>query len=203
MAADENTDALAALGDGPQEGQAGTPQAGGSEQIDTQALLAELKQARKEAAGYRTKLRQSEESEAERKRQEMTEVERLKADLEAMKAKADEAQRIAHERLLRAAVVSEAARLGFADPDDAWRFIDTAHLEVGENGEVEGLAAAIQAVGKAKPYLLRATGQTQRMSPTNPAYSGATNDEQLRKELFGQKDSPFWKGGGVNFFGNE
>jgi hypothetical protein len=197
MTTEETTTPQAGAGTGDQESQAESPQAGGSEQQDMQALLAELKQARKEAASYRTKLRQTEESEAERKRQEMTEVERLKADLETAKAKADEAQRTAQERLLRAAVTTAAAKANFADPDDAWRFIDATTLEVGDGGAVNGLDEAIQAIAKAKPYLLRPTGTQQHMSATNPANPTAKSDEQMRQEMFGRKDSNFWKGGGV------
>ena len=105
---------------------------------DVDALLTEVKSLRREAASWRTKLRQAEEAEEQRKRSEMTELEKLKADLEAerqARAKAEEQRR---GQLLRTQVITAAARIGFNDPDDALRMIDASTLEVDDQGAVDG-----------------------------------------------------------------
>lgn len=165
-------------------------------QLDAEALAKELKAVRKEAAAYRTKLRQAEEAEELRKRSEMTELEKLKADLEAerqARAKAEEQRR---GQLLRTQVITAAARIGFNDPDDALRMIDASTLEVDDQGAVDGLDAALTALAKAKPYLIKST--TGTISPTNPAGGPQrTTQEQLRQEMFGPKNTKLFEGGGV------
>lgn len=163
---------------------------------DVDALMTEVKSLRREAASWRTKLRQAEEAEEQRKRSEMTELEKLKADLEAerqARAKAEEQRR---GQLLRTQVITAAARIGFNDPDDALRMIDAASLEVDDQGAVDGLDAALQALAKAKPYLIKST--TGTISPTNPAGGPQrTTQEQLRQEMFGPKNTKLFEGGGV------
>lgn len=163
---------------------------------DVDALLTEVKTLRREAASWRTKLRQAEEAEEQRKRSEMTELEKLKADLEAerqARAKAEEQRR---GQLLRTQVITAAARIGFNDPDDALRMIDASALEVDDQGAVDGLDAALQALAKAKPYLIKST--TGTISPTNPAGGPQrTTQDQLRQEMFGPKNSKLFEGGGV------
>lgn len=65
----------------------------------------------------------------------------------------------AQEKLLRAAIVAEATRAGFADPNDAWLYVDRAKIKAkdgadGADDEWDGVKEAVDAVAKAKPYLI-------------------------------------------------
>lgn len=180
----------------PNDGQEpGQEQQDQQQTLDAESLLKEVKALRKEAAGWRNKLRQAEEAEAERQRSEMTELERIKADLEAERHARAQAEQRQRDQLIRTQVISSAARSGFNDPEDAIRMLDITALEVDESGKIDGLDGALQQLAKSKPYLLKTTAT---MSPTNPAGgSQRPSDDQLRKEIFGAKPTSLLQGGGV------
>jgi len=114
--------------------------------------------------------------------------------------KADlEQQRV--DTLLRMAVVAEATRQEFIDPDDAYKLLDLSELTLSDDGKVEGLEETLKELGKAKPHLLRGT---PTFSPTNLGRGAETGetDAQKRARLYGTGETPFGKhGGGV--FGPE
>lgn len=163
--------------------------------LDAEALLKEVKALRRESAGWRTKLRQAEEAEAERKRSEMTELDRIKADLEAERQARAQAEQRQRDQLIRTQVITAAAKAAFNDPEDAFRMLDVSALEADESGKVDGLDSALQALAKSKPYLVKSSGT---ISPTNPSGGPQkASDEQLRKEMFGTRKTPLFEGGGV------
>ena len=163
--------------------------------LDAEALLKEVKALRRESAGWRTKLRQAEEAEAERKRSEMTELDRIKADLEAERQARAQAEQRQRDQLIRTQVITSAAKAGFNDPEDAFRMLDMTTLVADESGKVDGLDSALQALAKSKPYLVKSSGT---ISPTNPSGGPQkASDEQLRKEMFGTRKTPLFEGGGV------
>lgn len=178
--------------DGAQE----APDEPNTDGLTLEAAQAELKRARREAASYRTKLREAETAQAEKEKGKLSDLERLQAELNETKQALAETQRLAQERLVRHAVVAAAARAGFNDPDDAMRLIDQGTLEVHDDGGVDGVDKAIQAIAKSKPYLVR--GKQPAVAPTNPeGQAQRPTDEQMRRELFGQRTGGFWSGGGV------
>lgn len=164
--------------------------------LDADALLKEVKALRKEAANWRNKLRQAEEAEAQRQRSEMTELDRIKADLESERQARAHAEQRQREQLIRTQVIAAAARQGFTDPDDAIRMLDVTAFEVDESGKIDGLDGALSQLAKSKPYLLK---NMATISPTNPAGGPQkASDEQLRKEMFGNsRPSSLLTGGGV------
>jgi len=86
-------------------------------------------------------------------------IEELSKATKAAEAKREEALGKATERLMKAAVLTEAAKPDYRLRTDAlpdvWTFIDRAALKVKEDGETfEGIAEAVKAVIKAKPYLV-------------------------------------------------
>jgi len=179
------------------EGAPVAPDEPNTDGLTLDAIQAELKRARREAASYRTKLRDAEAAQAEREKGKLSDLERLQAELNETKQALAETQRLAQERLVRNAVLAAAARVGFNDPDDAMRLIDQGTLEVREDGSVDGVEKAIQAIAKSKPYLVRGKPQPA-VAPTNPeGQAQRPTDEQMRRELFGQRTGGFWSGGGV------
>ncbi len=85
--------------------------------------------------------------------------EELAKAAKAADAKRDEALAKATERLMKAALLAEASKPEYKiRPDalaDVWTFLDRSAIKVKDDGETfEGVAEAIKAVVKAKPYLV-------------------------------------------------
>lgn len=123
-------------------------------------------------------------------------VEKERTDWQAREAKL---QAEKAEVLLRSAVIGKAAAAGFADPTDAYRMLDLSQLKATDSGDVDGLDAALKALGEAKPYLLKAT---PRIAPTNPGAQGqgGESDAQRRQRLFGHEGTPIGSGPGGGLF---
>ena len=166
-------------------------------EIDIEAMRKELAEARREAAKYRTSLRKFEQEQTDKATESMTAEERYKTELETLQQRLAAAEQTAHDRLVRSAVVSAAAKAGFVDPDDAFALVDHDALEISDDGSVKGVDDAIRAIAKAKPYLVRPKTTS---SPAAPAGGPqAPTDAQLRAELFGgsNQGGSFWRGSGV------
>jgi chromosome segregation ATPase len=163
-------------------------------QPDYDSLQKELKALRRENAKWRTQLRAIEEREQEKAKAEMTEAERLKAELKEAQEARTRAERERQAVFVKSQVISAAAKAGFADPEDAYRMLDT--LEVDDEGRVDGLGDALAGLLKAKPYL--AKQNAANFSPTNPAAgAGKPSDEQILQEIYGSRRSTLFTGGGV------
>ena len=125
-------------------------EAAGSGSDDTAAELERtriaLNKANKDAEAKRKKLEAYEAAEAARQQAEMTETDRLKAELEAEKAKSAQADERARQTLIRAAFVSEAAKAGAAYPDDVHRLADLSGVDVDDSGAVTGVAEAVKSL---------------------------------------------------------
>ena len=85
-------------------------------------------------------------------------------DLDAIRKEAETAaQRKANARILRSEVKAAAAGK-FADPADAYKFLDLTQFEVDDDGNVDEdeIAEAIDGLINAKPYLAAAQGSAKR-----------------------------------------
>lgn len=132
----------------------------------------ELAEARREAATYR---KAKEEADTAKLTEEQKREKRL-ADLE--RAHAD-LQRTHQDRVLQYEVRLSAAAANFRDPADALSLIDLAAVKFDDEGRPENIGALIEAVAKAKPYLLRdaagAGAPSGGSQAPNPTAGGATN----------------------------
>lgn len=82
---------------------------------------------------------------------------------------------------IRTTVLLEAAKAGIADPADALKLADLSKVDVSEGGAVTGVAEAIAALIKAKPYLAKPSGASQpNIGATNPAGGPAMNAADFR-----------------------
>lgn len=136
----------------------------------------------------------------------MTEKERLESELadsklaqERAEAKEASATLSANEAVIKSAVVGAAAGR-FESAEAAYMLLDTDSLVLAEDGSVEGIEEALDALLETYPFLKKG-GVTSIVSPTNPANptppTGRT-DEQRRAEYFGRAvTDKFWKGGEV------
>jgi hypothetical protein len=99
--------------------------------------------------------------------------------------------------------VAEAARLGFADPDDAMRLLDRATLEFEDDGSPRNVGTQLAALAKSKPYLLNirpvgsfdtGLGGGRQSAPRtytraelrDPAFYAANRDDILRAQVEGR-----------------
>ena len=103
---------------------------------------------------------------------QMSELEQAKARATALEAERDLALQQANDRLITAAIISEAARLDFADPNDAFALADLAGIQVNDAGKVEGAGEAVKALAESRPYLIN-----KRQAPND--HAGAGGGERL------------------------
>lgn len=114
-------------------------------------LEAEIRKLRAEAAGYRTKAKEGEtaKAELEKLRQaEMTEQEKREARIKELEAQNAEAITKVKQSTVRAM----ASELGFADPKDAAKLLDSIPDDEKE------LEDALKGLLKTKPYLAKSAG---------------------------------------------
>lgn len=162
----------------------------------TQAELDEivtkrLERERKKYADYddlKSQLQALAAADEERKRAEMSEKERLEADMSAALKKAEEAEQArskaletANQRLINAEFKVVAKEAGIEYVDDALRLADLSGVSVDEEGNVTGVKEVIEALVESKPYLV-----AQKEAPKPRPIGGANNpprgNEQKTKE---------------------
>jgi hypothetical protein len=144
-----------------------------------------LAKANQEAAERRVKLAEYEAAEQKRKEAEMTELEKARAAVDKAEAERQAALQQASAMVLRSTIVAQAAALGFADPEDAYKMLDTSDLSV-EDGKAPGVEDALKSLAEAKPYLLRVEKKTPpQLNPANPGggNANAESDNERRRRL--------------------
>jgi hypothetical protein len=92
-------------------------------------------------------LRQAQMSDSEKRDARLADLERAQADWE----------RERQDLVLERTVERQASKLGFADPADALGLLDRNALEFEADGNPRNVEAQLQALAKAKPYLLART----------------------------------------------
>jgi len=134
----------------------------GTQAPDTAGMEAELVKVRaalhsanKEAADRRKKLEAFEKADEERKLAAMTELEKVQAELKASEDAREAIERDARQALISHAVHLEAATANFHKPEDAMAFLGVAEFDVDDEGKVQGVAEALKALAKERPYLVK------------------------------------------------
>lgn len=148
-----------------------------------------VEKLRREAAEYRTKLRDIEVRAKAAEEAKLIEQQQYKELAEARAVELEQ-ERKARETLesslkttaIKNAVSLEAAKAGIVDPDDALRLADLTNVEVNQDGTVKGVSEAIAALVAAKPYLTSKQPPAKAVPPV-----GATNPGQA-----GQSGPPSW-----------
>lgn len=117
-------------------------------QVPVSALTKEREKAASKIEELESKLEEINKKEEERKRAELDEVERAKLEAEEAKAATKQLQdQLKIEQRTRVALAA-ASKEGFADPEDALRFVDLGSLSSDED-----IQEAVSGVLNEKPYL--------------------------------------------------
>jgi hypothetical protein len=201
----DNTNAQAA--GGQENTNTTTPETG--EEFDKERAMATIKKLREFEKSAKASLKELDALKAEKATAEKEQLEKqgewktlheqAQAQLDQERQKATEAQQLAHQTLVKAALIRAAAGT-FTDPADAITFADLAKLAVDEHGEVPGAADVVAALAKEKPYLLKTAQKPNVSTTTNPARrTGSDRTDADRKATYfgGQVHGSFWNGGGV------
>lgn len=114
---------------------------------DLAVLQRELKEARREAAQYRTKVRTYEDA-------QKTETERNAERIAELEQKLAASETRAQEQRLQMASFAAARKLGFRNPEIAHRLLNGADVEFAEDGSPRNVETLLAAIAKAEPYLV-------------------------------------------------
>lgn len=143
------------------------PPAGDQPPADTPPTDRELHALRTKAGRLERELEALRKADEDRKNADLSEVDRLKKELAARDAAIEAAATQAKAGRLAGASLAAAARLGFADPEDAQRFLDADAVEWDDSGAPKNVQALLEAVLKAKPYLKASFTQTPDLGQGN------------------------------------
>jgi hypothetical protein len=125
------------------------------------------------------KATQKELDEARKKLKEIEDAGKSELERATARATEEEQRRTAAEQraadlALQLTVERAAGKLGFHDPDDAFRLIDRRAVKLSEDGEPENVEELLKALAKAKPHLVKAEGEAKgggtaaKGTPPNP-----------------------------------
>lgn len=95
----------------------------------------------------------------------------------------DEALATLKQHKIHSAVVAKAAELGFAHPEDAIALADLSQAEVGEDGKIAGFEKSLEALAKAKPYLIGQVGAGLGTPRKTGATTTSEKVEQARPKI--------------------
>lgn len=163
-------------------------------QEELNALIGREKaRAKKPFADYedlKTRVAELQAAEDERKRGELTEVERIKADLEreagakqTLESELTTLRESVKQERIRSAFITAATTAKIAYIDDAWALADKSGISVGDDGNVVGIDEVISGLVTEKPFLVVQTTKPKTIgSPTDNPPPAQKTAEQLLKE---------------------
>jgi hypothetical protein len=133
---------------------------GDDEPFDKDRALATIRKLRETEKASKTQLKELEELRAKVKADDdakLSEQDRLKKEADDAKAETARLKTERQELVVQHAVEREAQALGFADPDDALRFLDLGQVELDDAGKPKNVKKLLEEVLDAKPYLKAAS----------------------------------------------
>lgn len=151
-----------------------------------------VKDLRTEAARYRTKAKELEQQLQTLPGEITSKVlaalglepdpdKNFEKQLAEAQAKAQEAEKRANERLVRAEVIALATDMALVDSDAALALMDRSSVAVKDDGTVSGAKEALEALVAAKPWLKKAEAKQPVGGGTNPPGGNSikTIDQQI------------------------
>ena len=143
----------------PAQGAATGAQGAGSETeaVTVESLTAKLAALEKDNRSYRQR-EAAREAEAKAKATaEQSESERLSGRIADLERQLTDRTRREQEQSLRLASITSAQRIGYRNPDLAYRLLDPAQVEYAEDGSPRNVETLLSALAKSDPYLLAQT----------------------------------------------
>lgn len=148
-------------------------------ELDVQVLVKEREEAKREAQKLRQQLRAKEAAEAEAAKAQMSEQERLVAEVTELRK---QAETWANERkaILAEAVARDAAeKIGVIDYRDALALVNKDEIVYDDSGKPENLEILFSNLVKAKPYLVSGDGRQVKTATAN-ASAGTSGGPTVR-----------------------
>lgn len=145
---------------------------------DVAALTRELAAVRREAAGYRTKLKGYEDA-------DKTAAEKANERIAELEAERDALAAARREDTLRLAASAAARKLGFRNPDLAYRLVASGSVEYDDAGQPKNVEKVLDDIAKVDPYLVSGSSDWGG-GPRNPAPSGAADMNQIIRQRAGR-----------------
>lgn len=166
----------------PQAGAGTTPPQKSTE--DYERIIADL---RKENAGHRTARKTLEEEKRLRDEAQLSEQQKLEKNYADLQRSHEEYKTEVQSKLIRSEIRTAAADLGFTDPADAISLINRSELEYDDDGVPSNAKALLEKLAKAKPYLLKSTGQSNKPTSTaggatSPSRSSTSGPQDITKD---------------------
>lgn len=160
-----------------------------------------VEELRREAATYRTKLREAQTALKEREEAGLSETDKLRKQLEAVAQQATAQRQALRAERARVAVMTEATAQGL-DPALAAELLTPDKLEYDDDDRPKGIRQALKSLAERFPAL-----QPSQARSANPARGAqaAETDEARRRRIYGGGVDPFdpaiaqTLGGGVIF----
>lgn len=159
----------------PPEGEATTTPA-----LTPEQLTAELAKVRREAAGYRTKLKTFEDQAAQEAAAKLSDLEKAQMKVADLEKALGEQTRREQERTVRYEIQAHAAKLGIIDPEAAYALMDRAQLDYTDDGAPKNVNKLLKELIASKPYLAGPVAQGSAANPArNPAQAGTYTESQI------------------------
>ena len=124
-------------------------------QADGSVDPAEVSRLRREAAGLRTENKRLKDAETAREQAGLSETERLNQRIAALEAENTDLKTKDGQRTVRLAVVEAATRLGFRNPEVAYKLLDTDAVETDDSGAPKNIDRLLAGLAQTDPYLLK------------------------------------------------
>jgi hypothetical protein len=179
-----------------------TPSAAEFTQADLDRIVKErLAREREKYADYK-ELKAAAAELDQIKEAQLTEQEKLQKELETERQARQQAEAIAKQRSIRSALIAEAAKLNFNDPNDAVALINADQLEIDDGGEIKNAAELVKQLADQRKYLVKQGRSLEPFDPTGGQPIRET-DAQRRARIYGgggdwfNPDTAGQAGGGV------
>lgn len=142
---------------------------------------------RKENADYRIRAKKAEDELNEKKKAEMSELEKAQTEVEEERERASRAVAEVDRMRLQMAVTSAAASQNFYDPEDALSLIDRDSISKNDEGEYnkQSVQAAVKRLADSKPHLVKGKNAGAGSGDGGARGQGGGNmtDEERQKQL--------------------
>jgi hypothetical protein len=143
------------------------------------------RKARRDAAALQKQLDEAQAKLKEVDDAKLSEQERAQKDLETARAERDRLHAENRRLLLQSTVERVAAKLGFADPEDAYAHVvlNPTRIEYGDDGAPTNVESVLKALLEAKPHLKAGTGAAGGGVPATPrAHDTQSREQQIEEK---------------------